>query len=251
MKFKLYTYELFSSAMNMAIDDLLLEKAVQGEASLRFYGWSKPTISLGYFQSIEDARKQPAFKTCDIVRRSTGGGAIIHHHELTYSLGIPADSVGKEPWPCKMHHLIADVLKTFAVQSEAVVCGEEIKRDPFLCFEHHTAGDLAIGPKQARREKIIGSAQRKQHNAILQHGSILLNKSEFTSGLPGIQQLSGQVISPDRLAVAITNEFCKVTQWSFESGLLSTHLQSCNEDHERIRQIHDEKYANSAWTEKR
>ncbi len=61
-----------------------------GLASLRFYQWNQPTLSLGYFQSYEDRGRHAASQECTVVRRQTGGGAILHDRELTYSLILPA-----------------------------------------------------------------------------------------------------------------------------------------------------------------
>jgi lipoyl(octanoyl) transferase len=229
----------------MAADDLLLAHAVEGRPTLRFYGWAEPTLSLGYFQPYADRLTHPRLGELAVVRRSTGGGAIVHHHELTYAIGIPAGLAGGEPWGCRMHHLIADVLKPMGVVADPVVCGEEVKRDPFLCFEHHTAGDLAIGPRGDGRTKVIGSAQRKRHGAIIQHGSILLRTSEFAPRLPGIAERSGFVLEPRNLANAIVDEFAKREHWQFT-------VRDWSEDElTAIEQIRTETYANPEWTQKR
>ena len=69
--------------MNMAIDEALLESASRGETILRFYSWSPATLSLGYFQAYDDRREHSASADLDVVRRSTGGGAIVHDQEIT------------------------------------------------------------------------------------------------------------------------------------------------------------------------
>src|SRR5947207_926902 len=78
----------------MAADEVMLESAGQGIASLRFYEWSLPSLSLGYFQSAEMRLHDPALAGLEWVRRLTGGGALVHDHELTYALALPASS----PW---------------------------------------------------------------------------------------------------------------------------------------------------------
>jgi lipoate-protein ligase A len=241
----LYPYEILPGPLNMAADDVRLDRAVSGAASLRFYGWREPTLSLGYFQPFAARLADPLLKSLPVVRRSTGGGAIVHHRELTYGLALPAPMVGPEPWGCRMHHLIADVLRSFGVDSDPVVCGEEQKADPFLCFHHHTAGDLAVGPRPAARRKIVGSAQRKQHGAILQHGSILLATSEYAPTLPGAFELSGVRVDPEPLAERIANAFAKNSGWD----LVATDWTP--EDRAGRRRVADEKYASPAWTEKR
>src|SRR5437868_10093883 len=76
---------------NMAADEVLLESAVAGMASLRFYGWSAPTVSLGYFQPERMRRADERLARLAYVRRPTGGGALVHHHEVTYALALPAN----------------------------------------------------------------------------------------------------------------------------------------------------------------
>jgi lipoate-protein ligase A len=79
-----------SGAWNMAVDEALLRSAAQrGTATLRFYQWSEPTLSLGYFQAADDRQQHFASLACPLVRRASGGGAIVHDRELTYSLAMP------------------------------------------------------------------------------------------------------------------------------------------------------------------
>jgi lipoate-protein ligase A len=238
-------FEILPGPQNMAADDVLLERALRGVASLRFYGWAEATLSLGYFQSYASRLADPKLISLPVVRRSTGGGAIVHHHELTYALALPAPMVGAEPWGCRMHHLIAEALSAFGVECDPVVCGEEQKTDPFLCFHHHTAGDLAVGPRTAARLKIVGSAQRKQHGAILQHGSILLRSSPFAPTLPGAFELSGVWIEPTTLAGRIRDAFAKETGWTLVPSDVSPEERLTRD------RMAAEKYANAAWTGKR
>src|SRR5947199_97360 len=77
----------------MAADDALLEgTATSGRPALRFYAWDPPTLSLGYFQPAADRLADPRLAALPFVRRPTGGGAIVHHHELTYALALPPGS---------------------------------------------------------------------------------------------------------------------------------------------------------------
>ena len=74
----------------MSIDQAILETTVEtGEITLRFYRWNTATLSLGYFQKLADREQHSDSKDCPIVRRSSGGGAIVHDDELTYSLCVP------------------------------------------------------------------------------------------------------------------------------------------------------------------
>ena len=99
---------------NMAADEVLLESAQDGIASLRFYGWSTATVSLGYFQADKLRREDGRLASLPLVRRPTGGGALVHHHEMTYALALPATSSwqggGQSSWLCRMHGIIAEAL---------------------------------------------------------------------------------------------------------------------------------------------
>ncbi len=84
-----------AGAWNMAVDEMLLEwSAAQGGCCLRLYGWREATLSLGYFQEYADRAGHGPSRNCPVVRRLTGGGAIVHDAELTYSLVVP----GGHPW---------------------------------------------------------------------------------------------------------------------------------------------------------
>src|SRR3989442_1317286 len=83
--------EELTGPLNMALDELLWEASAQGVPFFRMYGWSdRPALSLGYFQSYVKARSVPGWATAPLVRRMTGGGAIVHDQDLTYALTLPA-----------------------------------------------------------------------------------------------------------------------------------------------------------------
>ena len=157
---RLLPFETLPGPANMAADEALLESAVAGVASLRFYAWSVPTLSLGYFQPATDRRIDPALVGLAWIRRASGGSALVHHHEVTYALalppGLPWQPKGR-PWACRFHELIAAALKPIGVSAEAVVCGREQKLGPVLCFLDQTAGDLL-----AAGAKVVGSAEDRR-----------------------------------------------------------------------------------------
>jgi lipoate-protein ligase A len=198
-------------AWNMAIDDVLLTAASErGEATLRFYGWKQPTLSLGYFQKYESREAHEPSRNCPAVRRASGGGAILHDRELTYSLALP-----HEFWPERehtqlyqlMHDLLCEALTSLGIKGAVRYGAQEAKPceanpfaeerpsgERFLCFNRRTEHDVVLN-----KEKIAGSAQRKRRGAILQHGSILLARSAHAPTLPGIAEASGIEISPPQL----------------------------------------------------
>src|SRR6266545_2196139 len=187
--FRLLPFAGADGATNMAADEAMLESAVRGVASLRFYTWTEPTLSLGYFQAAEERHSAANLSGLAWVRRSTGGAAIVHHHELTYALALPSakEWSSAEHWICRFHHILQRVLAERGVTSHAVVCGEEQKLGAVVCFLHQTPGDLLIGGS-----KVAGSAQRKMRGALLQHGSILLHRSQYVPHLAGINDRPAQ-----------------------------------------------------------
>lgn len=227
-----------SGPVQMAGDEVLLESAIRGIASLRFYTWREPTLSLGYFQASTELR--PHLPT---VRRATGGAALVHHHELTYALALPP-GLPWQPrggsWICRMHTIIGQALQQLGVPLHPVRCETEVKVGPVLCFLHHTPGDLLLAG-----HKIAGSAQRKSRGALLQHGGILLAQSPFTPELPGIRELVGIDLSPETLAPAIAQQFQADTGWELRAETWT--------DHELRRRLElaESKYSRPEWNQKR
>ena len=192
--------EAHDGATNMAIDEALLEHAgATGNIYLRFYAWSEPTLSLGYFQSHADRRLHPASSTCAMVRRPTGGGAIVHDHELTYSLSVPVRD-RTSPLGQSLYQIMHETLiSTLADQAPSMcLCDVEHpplrEEQPFLCFERRSVGDVLLD-----NYKIGGSAQRRRHGGVMQHGSVLTKASPFAGELPGICDLAAIEAVPANL----------------------------------------------------
>jgi lipoate-protein ligase A len=185
----------------MAVDEALLHSASQptGRATLRFYQWSKPTLSLGYFQHHIDRNQHRASISCDLIRRTTGGGAILHDQELTYSFTTPIGnrlSNKAAQFYDLLHNSLIKALSQLGVTCEPCSCTFKIpqQKEPFLCFQRRAPGDVICAGA-----KVGGSAQRRHRTALLQHGSVLLTKSTRAPELPGIEELTGLRISADRL----------------------------------------------------
>jgi lipoate-protein ligase A len=224
-------------AVQMAADESLLEHvALTSQPVLRFYTWDRPTLSLGYFQPFAER-----LAGLPVVRRQTGGGAIIHHHELTYALVLPASAAQKGVnWSCRMHEIIGIALTRYGVPAAALGCELERGRGEFLCFAHQTPGDLIVSG-----HKIVGSAQRRRVGGLLQHGSILLAASPHAPHLSGVRELTGTEINIDRLAAELASKFAQVTGWHLVPAQWTSELL------DRREQIARDCYANPAWTERR
>jgi lipoate-protein ligase A len=215
-----------SGPWNMAVDEALLTSAVvHGRCTVRIYGWNEATLSLGYFQPAESARQIAEFTSLPIVRRLTGGGAILHHHELTYSVTLPPGHTLANPHEQlynRVHEQFVAVLWEFGIHSgqrsavsdqpETATTGRRIgenSADAFLCFGRGDPHDVVF-----RGHKILGSAQRRRRGAVLQHGSLLLRRSDHAPQHPGLFDLAEsqpsrawtpieEAILADRLATAV------------------------------------------------
>ncbi len=174
---------------------------------VRIYRWKEPTISLGYFQNGRNGDVSEAIDAvrgqCAQVRRLTGGGAILHHHEITYSCAIgPEHPFTREPGKLydTMHAAIGRLLSQCGVLAgfrsryiprsadSAAPPSHARRTDPaFFCFHRFDPHDLAWGEDPTGRyPKLVGSAQRRRRRSVLQHGSILMKSSPLLPDIPGI-----------------------------------------------------------------
>lgn len=163
---------------NMALDEAISEAVRQSlsPATLRLYQWDRPSVTLGYFQKISEINMPYCIeKGYPVVRRATGGRAILHDAELTYSLS------SSKNFPLFKGRL----LENYAVISNALVRGlnhagikaqvsftrkrDLSQRNP-ACFKSVSFGEVTLDGR-----KVIGSAQRRYQNGFLQQGSVLLN----------------------------------------------------------------------------
>jgi len=181
-------------ADNMAIDQGMLSAvAAGGPPLLRIYRWAKPTVSLGYFQKYADFEVAPCFQAEQHVRRATGGGAIVHHHDWTYSLAVPERILGSTIGASsRMYDVVHEAVSSWLRQLgwDASLWPSERAGpagNPFLCFMRRSPGDIVV-----QDNKVLGSAQRRMQGGVLQHGSLLLSRSQYAPELPGLTELPVQ-----------------------------------------------------------
>ena len=182
---------------NMALDEAML-LLPHGRPTLRFYTWSPETLSLGYFQK---ALEVPNLERAEsAVRRLTGGGAIHHAHELTFSITCAAEHplyAGEVRRSyAKLHGVILEVLAQLGVAGD--FRGQNSLRSDLpstgMCFEHSTDLDLAWDGKKG-----VGSAQRRTRGRVLHHGSIKLGRSSLDESVAAIWDHSPG-LTPEALA---------------------------------------------------
>jgi lipoate-protein ligase A len=229
---------------NMAADQILLEAAQGGIASLRFYGWTEATVSLGYFQPHRIRQTDPRVAALPFVRRPSGGAALVHHHEVTYALGLPAGSPWQtgESWLCCMHTILSQALADLGVPVSScnLLTPAHFHFSGLLCFQHITPGDLVVATA-----KVTGSAQRRQRGALLQHGAVLLASSPFSPALPGIRELTGQSLAALELCPVMARRFAHTTGWNLHSAPWQAQVQ------DRIQTLVSTRYSQKGWNEKR
>ncbi len=146
---------------NMGLDEALLRSVAQGEShpTLRFYGWSPPAVSVGYFQGLHEEIDTDACAAqgVDVVRRITGGGAVFHHYEVTYSIVLP------------LTHPLAreNILESYRLLLSGITEGLATLG---IRSEFSPINDISVSGR-----KISGNAQTRKQGCILQHGTILLD----------------------------------------------------------------------------
>lgn len=246
MEARLILHGSYGGPWNMAVDETLLRwVAEQGKPCLRFYQWSPPCLSLGYFQSTQDRLAHPPSSRVPYVRRPTGGGAIVHHFELTYSLLIPDNQRGRGEsfqWYRIVHQAAVDILKQFGVHAQLIERpGTHPTASHFLCFLRRATGDVVC-----ENTKVLGSAQRRWRNALLQHGSLIFQPSPFAP------EVLGLMASLDRLP----NDIRTWTElWSRsignQLGCRWTVSDLTDGEHAHATELMRTKYGTSAWNARR
>ncbi len=253
----------------MALDEAILEAVGQGESlpTLRFYAWDPPCVSLGVAQPFRDVDlKRLRAKRWDLVRRSTGGRAILHTDELTYAVIAPIDNP----------HLAGGVLESYRHLSAGLVAGlqhmgmsveiecekqltEEERGNP-VCFQAPSAYEITV-----EQRKLIGSAQVRRRFGILQHGTLPLkgditricevlqfgSEEDRTSAADAlrsraatVEDLLGKPLSWEMAAQAMSAGFRQALDLQLEFG------EPTPGELSRAEELQGEHFANTQWTER-
>jgi len=254
-----------AGSWNMAADEALVSSVDAGRSApvLRLYRWRPPCLSLGFAQPFE-AADAPfcAAHGVDVVRRPTGGRAVLHHLELTYAVLAP---LGRLPFTHDLQATYKAIcralmagLRTLGVPAElsGEPEGEHIRPTEVIpCFIGPAAGEVVSGGR-----KLVGSAMRRTGGSILQHGSILEGWDGVLQagclGLPDDASLRPAVITlsdvlgaarpgPEALAQAIVTGFVE----TFGVSLVPSELT--REELARAQLLSRERYAHERWTVRR
>jgi len=180
MALRLISFQRYNAFENMAIDEAIFRETVRYKKSptLRFYGWQPAAVSIGYFQNVNSEINvaQCRASGVDIVRRLTGGKAVFHCNEVTYSVVacdqgkiFPADILGTYK---VISECIAQGLSYLGIKTSMEETGRSVQNADFksCCFSFPSRNELLV----AGRKKICGSAQMRSQGGFLQHGSLLI-----------------------------------------------------------------------------
>jgi len=251
-----------TGAWNMAVDEVLLDGVAAGSAppTLRFYEWAPPCLSLGYFQPFEVVDVAGCRRLgVDVVRRPTGGRAILHDRELTYSVALPlrllGDDVGVLPSYHRISLALAGGLHRLGVP---VVLAPEAAAQAGpdhgpVCFDRPSAHEILLGGR-----KLVGSAQVRRATAILQHGSILIepridrlpeclrlpegSPERIAGGVAGLAEVGN--FEPSTIASALADAFAK------EFGMDLVLGRQRPDERGAVEALAASKYQAGAWTER-
>ncbi|SHF53779.1 lipoate--protein ligase family protein [Desulforamulus putei] len=161
--------------MNMAVDEAILICQSEGKVppTIRFYQWNPPAITIGYFQKINQEVDLEACREAgiDCVRRLTGGRAVLHHRELTYSL-VTTENDPHVPGGVLSSYLAISKgllagLRNLGLEGKVVEGASQRSKGTAACFDAPSWYEITIDGK-----KVIGSAQTRKHGSLLQHGSV-------------------------------------------------------------------------------
>ena len=250
----------------MAIDEAILDAVCEGSSPpvLRLYAWQPACLSLGYSQSVDDVDcERLREKGWDLVRRPTGGQAILHTDEITYAV------IGRADHPL----LVGNVLESYRLIAAALlaaltVLGVQANFLPSempaketkgpVCFEVPSNYEITVSGR-----KVLGSAQARRKNGVLQHGSLPLigdlgritdvlkfgdeksrqsSRRRLLERAATLEQITGRAIPWDEAASAFQRGF------EAQLGISFTTMDLTDEEVARANALEREKYAHERWT---
>jgi lipoate-protein ligase A len=252
---------------NMAVDQAILEAVAKGESlpTLRLYAWEPPCLSLGYGQRAGDVDfARTAAYGWEVVRRPTGGRAILHTDELTYSLCLPEGDELAAGSVVESYQRISTALlaglREFDAEPQADAQAERAPVGP-VCFETPSHYEITVDGR-----KLVGSAQARRGGGVLQHGSLPLygdlgricdglvypNEAAREAGKAAVRaraitlgEALGWPVTVEEAAEAIVDGFAEAFGVQFQFASLTRNEVA------RAEQLAGELYGSEAWTRRR
>lgn len=254
------------AATNMAIDEALLQWHSKKEIppTLRFYGWTRPSLTVGHFQNVQRSINFAGIKNhqCDFVRRLTGGTAVLHDDELTYSIIISEDHEKIPKSVNQAYYILSKGLlegyRQLGIEADYAIPERELQKNRTdVCFERPASYEMVVNNK-----KISGNAQVRKNGVLLQHGSIPMSfdahmlfdlfnfstennrkrqREAFVHKAVSINELTNKKHSFDMLKDAFLEGFKKGLNISLEPIVLST------DQWVEINELAEQKYRTEEW----
>ncbi len=240
-----------SAPLNMAKDEAILRGLENGQGlpALRLYEWRRPAISVGRYQAVDTIGRAAQESGLQVVRRITGGRAVLHNMELTYSVVCDARhelfTYGISGAYRAISRCIVEALKDIGVGAELSLVGREragVKKDS--CFHAPARFEVMAGGR-----KIVGSSQRRFKKALLQHGSILFGMDEALTYAVFGEGASARMSWVSEFTESGMEELKRALPLRICEGLgvtLEETGPSCGEE-ALIKSLEHTRYLNSAW----
>lgn len=263
-----------SAARNMAVDEAILREVGRGQAppTLRFYRWEPAALSVGRFQAVHGQIRLDALAEArlGLVRRPTGGRAVLHADEVTYAVALP-EAAGLPASVTEAYRLLsaglAEGLRLLGVRPEFLRPARPSRPVPggqagagrpsarelsSLCFEAPSWYELGVAGR-----KLVGSAQLRRFGGLLQHGSLPLRIDRALVGrlvegaaaphrvleaATSLQEALGRPVAFEEVAAALQEGVARALGWRLEPGALSP------EEEALARRLEAEKYGTDRWT---
>lgn len=201
---------------NMGLDEAFLNERSERPV-LRIYSWGPPTLSLGYFQKFDEV--PAAANSRFVVRRITGGGAIHHDREVTFSISAPATHrIYRGPIAHsyeRVHGAIGDALLELGIESNlrGETPLESDREETGMCFHHSTSLDIVWNERKG-----VGSAQRRKGGHVLHHGSIKLDTTELEGDIATLKSHRPD-IEPEQVSAAFLKALSDAFEIDFEHSV--------------------------------
>jgi lipoyl(octanoyl) transferase len=266
-QWRLVKTEPAPGSWNMAVDEAILEAVGAGKAlpTLRLYAWNPPCLSLGFAQPVADVDQAALARNgWQLVRRPTGGRAILHTDELTYAviapLGEPRMAGGVLKSYCRLAEALVRALESLGLPAQAdkeYALPQDAQAGGAVCFEVPSNYEITVAGK-----KLVGSAQARRKEGVLQHGSLPLygNLARITQALAypdeatrarAAERLLKHAANAEMLGRTITWEagaaaFASAFQETLTLDLVEQSLTPA--ELERANKLVEDKYAHPGWT---
>lgn len=242
-----------AGAHNMALDHALAESNRPGEGVLRFYAWSPHTVSFGRNEPARDVYDPALAREAGLglVRRPTGGRAVLHAHEVTYCAVLPTDALGGlRSAYVRINEGLVEGLRGMGCPAELAGGGPALPPDAGPCFQAPAPGEVTLDGR-----KLVGSAQVRMGDAILQHGSVILSGDQSA-----LARLRGGEVDP--VPPATLHGVLGGVTWSDVVAALARGLalalggewrqgQVTPAERSRAASLETDRYATDAWTWRR